>query len=122
VHADNLKTIVFVFLSLSVADVFNTVFRQVFVNGNIDTTNTTDVSSTTQVANGSDSNPNTTDSQWYAIDDILRQRKRKGKTEFLVKWAGTDETTWVERKNLSEAALQYFYSNRPNRKRRRRHH
>jgi hypothetical protein len=56
-------------------------------------------------------------SEWFEIDRVLRQRKNKSRMQYLVKWKGNETNTWVDRKNLSDAALQHFLMHRKQRKR-----
>ena len=48
------------------------------------------------------------------VAEILKQRKRKGVTEFLVRWKGysEDDNTWEPERNLktAEAAIAAFKS------------
>ena len=59
-------------------------------------------------------------SSWHSIDAVLKRRRYRGKEQFQVVWQGTGEKTWLERKNLTPAAIQSYFKNHP--RRRRRHH
>ena len=58
---------------------------------------------------------------WYTIRRILKEQRRKGKDFYLVEWE-TDpvSTSWVEGKDVTDYALQTFFSSRPQRRKRRR--
>ena len=43
--------------------------------------------------------------EWCAIDKILRQRKPKGGVQYLVKWEGSDQNSWVKRADVSDFAV-----------------
>lgn len=58
------------------------------------------------------------ENEWYDIEKIFKRRKHSGRDEFLVQWKGTEDTSWVKRKDLTPSAFQQFYADR---KRRRRH-
>lgn len=104
-----LKTIQFVHDSLLSADTFTTVLRNLLVDSSNDQPS---------ITNKTENNKPAT-SEWYEIDHIIKRQKRAGKDMFLVKWKGTDDESWVRRKDLSPAALQHFYANHPKRRRRR---
>ena len=56
--------------------------------------------------------------EWCAIDKILRQRKHRGRVQYLVKWEGSDQNSWVKQADLSDFAVQAFLAERKrNRKR-----
>jgi hypothetical protein len=56
--------------------------------------------------------------EWCAIDKILKQRKHKGGMQYLVKWEGSDQNSWVKRADVSDFAVQAFLAERKrNRKR-----
>lgn len=125
----SIRKIEFVVLSMDFADIISTVFRQTILPAL--TTNqlvspTNDLL-TSQVDTNADNLGNpavpTTgkNDEWLAIEEILRHQKRRSKDFYLVKWKDTAVPSWVERKDVSEGALQHFYANRKKRKRRRRY-
>ena len=56
--------------------------------------------------------------EWWAIDKILKQRKHKGKVQYLVKWEGSDQNSWVKRADVSDFAVQAFLAERKRNKKR----
>jgi hypothetical protein len=62
-----------------------------------------------------------TDNVWYEVKRILKTKRQRGKDLYLVEWADSPTNSWVERKDLTDYALQAFYASRPPRRRRRRH-
>ena len=57
---------------------------------------------------------------WYEVKRILKTKRKNGKDFYLVEWADSTTNTWVERKDLTDYAVQAFYASRPTRRRRRR--
>jgi hypothetical protein len=82
--------------SLLAGDVLAAVFRNMIV---VSPTQTK-VDDTTQ----SKSTPSSND-QWYKIDAVLKRRKKKDGDLYLVKWKGSNKTSWVPRRDLSDAAI-----------------
>ena len=137
-----LRRVTFVTLSLTLADVLSTVLRTV-VGSNTRENETdfqtaskpcdplVDPPNSTQISQQPNSTPQTeqtidpksnpvVDSQWFAIERILKRQLRKGKPWFLVKWQDYDETSWVPRADVTDAAIQEFYSRQPARTHKRR--
>jgi hypothetical protein len=77
-------------------------------------TSISDVTSADQPAGG----PNTNTSDWYPIETVLRHERTKVQDMYLVKWKGQDSTSWIVRKDLSEATLRLFLATRRHRYRR----
>ena len=61
-----------------------------------------------------------TDQEWYEVKRVLKTKRPRGKDLYLVEWADSPINSWVERKDLTDYALQAFYASRPPRRRRRR--
>jgi hypothetical protein len=95
---------------LLAADVLTAVFRNMLV---VSTTQT-EAEDTTQLKSTSSS-----EDQWYEIDAVLKRRKTKGGYLFLVKWKGSDQTSWVPRRDLTDAAIAQYISEHPPRRRHR---
>ena len=142
----SLKRIYFVNLTLSVADTMSAVFRELLQVPQVDADQSgrsedtlveppsTDGSQATDGVRQSDgASPDTADtltnapqvpimpgpSSWYPIEAIINHRQKGRRMEYLVKWQGSDETTWVDRKDVTDFAVQQFYANRGARRRRR---
>jgi O-acetyl-ADP-ribose deacetylase (regulator of RNase III) len=95
---------------LLAGDVLSAVFRNMLVASPMPaiTDDTTQQTST----------PSSND-QWYEIDAVLKRRKRRDGDLYLVKWKGTNETTWVPRRDITVAAIAQYISEHPRRHRRR---
>jgi len=135
VTSRQLKHIEFINLTLSMADITSVVFREVFqtINRHQDTNETackstemtldaTGPSPTTDMSATQTTQPLQTDEVWYPIDKVLKHKRVRSKDFYLVKWPDSAEETWVERKDVTIFALQEFYRNRPQRRRRRARH
>jgi len=61
-----------------------------------------------------------TDNEWYTVKRVLKTKRLRGKDFYLVEWEDSPINSWVERKDLTDYALQVFYASRPPRRRRRR--
>ena len=61
-----------------------------------------------------------TDQEWYEVKRVIKTKRSRGKDLYLVEWADSPTNSWVERKDLTDYALQAFYASRPPRPRRRR--
>jgi O-acetyl-ADP-ribose deacetylase (regulator of RNase III) len=96
--------------SLLAGDVLSAVFRNMLVASptQAKTDDTTQITST----------PSSND-QWYEIDAVLKRRKRRDGDLYLVKWKGTDETSWVPRRDITDAAIAQYISDHQRRHRRR---
>ena len=111
-----LRRIEFVANRILEADVFATVFREILTiseerkNDEID-----------NLSPGVNLPISDTNSQgdWHTIERILRHRKRKGGDEYLVKWEETGTTSWVKRRDVTDAALQEYYNSRKQRRKKR---
>jgi hypothetical protein len=114
-----LRSITFSTLTLSVVDILNVVFRQV-LQDNTQVQMETHVQQETQQPNSQTTQQEASGTQWYPTKCILKHQKRKNKHWYLVHWEGTDEKSWVERQNVSEAALRQFNATHKSTKRRRR--
>jgi O-acetyl-ADP-ribose deacetylase (regulator of RNase III) len=97
--------------SLLAADVLTAVFRNMLVASPVQTK----TEDTTQLK----STPSSQD-QWYEIDAVLKRRKKKDGDLFLVKWKGSNETSWVPRRDLTDAAIAQYISEHPRRRHKRR--
>jgi len=60
------------------------------------------------------------DNVWYEVKRILKTKRQRGKDLCVVEWADSLTNSWVERKDLTDYALQAFYASRPPRRRHRR--
>ena len=60
------------------------------------------------------------DNEWYEVKRVLRTKRLGGKDLYLVEWADSPEHSCVERKDLTDYALQAFYASLPPRRGRRR--
>jgi transposase InsO family protein len=58
--------------------------------------------------------------QWHAIKEVLKRRKIRNKVMYLVRWEEDDSTSWVPRKDLTDAAIQSFLANQSLKKKTRR--
>ena len=56
-----------------------------------------------------------TTGDWYAVE----QRMYKGRRQYFVRWKQTEDTDWIERKDLTDAAVSHFLATRKRRRRRR---
>ena len=147
----DLVKIEFVCLDLSVADTMNTVFRQGLpppsttvsdlcegedvdepigddypAVENIPTTPAPEIEVSdppSDIVTGENVTPTdaNTDNVWYEVKRILKTKRQRGKDLYLVEWADSPTNSWVERKDLTDYALQAFYASRQPRRRRRRH-
>jgi O-acetyl-ADP-ribose deacetylase (regulator of RNase III)/transposase InsO family protein len=114
-----LRVITFFTLTLAVADILNVVFRQVFQD-NIQVQMEEHAEPQAEQPNLQNTQQETSGTQWYPIKSILKHQKRRNKHWYLVQWEGTDEKSWVERQDVSEAALKQFDATHKPTKRRRR--
>ena len=123
-----LTRVKFVCNSLLQADVLNTVCRkligshhdniQQLIVSTPDTPQT--ITDGPMVINApTDQNANNYTNTWHTVKEVLRRRRHKGRMQYLVRWAETDGTDWVDRRDLSDAALQHFVATRKRRKRKR---
>ena len=116
--SESLSLIELVAINTVQADIYATVLREVLTEGTVPK-----IDDDKNLEPGIDlpiSEANADSNDWYAIDRILKHRKRRSKDEYLVKWLETGATSWVRRENVSDGAIQEFYRNRkPQRKRRR---
>jgi hypothetical protein len=105
--------------SLLLADTFTSVFNRIVTIDENNTPTTVEQSgeSVELPQNAGSSEP----SEWHEIECVLKRQKRSGKDMFLVRWKATKEETWVQRKDVSPAALQHFDATHPKRRRRRAH-
>lgn len=113
----SLRMIKFVMLTLSTADVFAAVCRELFSGTStepVETGGTLPLSADTQV-----SPPPPINEQWHEIDHIVRHRKHKGRDQYLVQWRSDSSKSWIDRADVTDAALQHFYATRRTRRRRR---
>ena len=49
---------------------------------------------------------------WYEVKRILKTKRKNGKDFYLVEWADSTTNTWVERKDLTDYAVQAFCASR----------
>ena len=103
-----LRTVDFVCASLLAGDVLASVFRHMLQAESSSTDqqpdDRTDVQSVPTTPQSAD---------WYEIDAVLKRRKQNNRDLFLVKWKGTEETSWVKRSDLSPAAIQQYIKTHP---------
>jgi len=137
----DLQEIEFVCLDLAIADILNVVFRQEFATPISGSTNAAepDVNDTltaderptvidTQpapvvadalidpaVVLPPDSNPTSVGdaNEWHDIKQIVSHQRRQGRDYYLVDWVASPIKSWVQRKDLTDYALQRFYATRP---------
>jgi O-acetyl-ADP-ribose deacetylase (regulator of RNase III) len=108
----SLRTIKFVALSLTAADALTAAFRLAIQESSPDTSGANDATTPPDT---------TTNDGWYSIERILRHRKHKGRSQYLVKWAQSDaQPSWVDHADVTDNALTQFYANQSLRRRRRR--
>jgi transposase InsO family protein len=112
----SLRTIEFYCSSILAADVLASVFRTLFIAQSTTQLHDTPVPDDSTPPPPSHIHPSST---WHEIESVLQRRKQGSRELFLVKWKGTDETSWVKRQDLSPAALQQFIITHPRRRRRR---
>jgi O-acetyl-ADP-ribose deacetylase (regulator of RNase III) len=120
--ASNLRLIVFVSPMLYIADVFATVFR-LLLGQRDDVRPSVDISVPPSHGDPSSSPPAQlpgSSSNWYPIEAILKHKRSRNQTLYLVKWKDTDKTSWVKRRDLTDAAIQAYYASKPQTRRRRR--
>ena len=81
-----------------------------------------DSPSNTEIVAGNTEAPTeaNTDQEWYEVKRVLKTKRSRGKDLYLVEWADSPINSWVERKDLTDYALQAFYASRSPRRRRRR--
>ena len=65
-----------------------------------------------------DTSPQASTDEWCPIDKILQMRKRNGQTQYLVKWEGSDQNSWVKRADVTDFAVQAFLKERKHNKKR----
>ena len=46
----------------------------------------------------------------YYVEDILRIRKRGGRTEYEIKWEGYDDPTWEPERHIPSHLIEEFSS------------
>ena len=73
---------------------------------------------TTDSPDAVDTSPQASTDEWCPIDKILQMRKRNGQTQYLVKWEGSDQNSWVKRADVSDFAVQAFLKERKHNKKR----
>jgi hypothetical protein len=122
--SSQMKCIQFVNLCITDADVLCVVLRQALSQVQQETTEETpdELSQAPETANADDAEAPvpTQASQWMPIKGLLKHRRQKGKDFFLVAWEGSDQKDWMEKKIITDAALQDFYEkHKPQTKRRR---
>ena len=131
--ADQHQTIEILCNSVLEADIFTTVFKQILRDDSI-ISQTAETSTPNDGANRPSqieavptNNIPTADThlpskaqEWYEIDCVLKRRKQAGGDRFLVKWKDSGEQSWVKRQDLSPAAIQHFYAQHHQRRKRRR--
>lgn len=61
--------------------------------------------------------PTAMNMEWHAIKEILKRRKFKGKVQYLVSWESDNSQSWVNRGDLTDAAVQHFIAKNGRRKR-----
>ena len=111
-HPGSLREIKFVVLSLTMADALTASFRLAWQ------ATATNTAADDNPPNETVTNPS---EEWFAIDRILRQRKRNGRSQYLVRWSEpTCSPSWVDFSDITDAALAQFYANKTTRRRRRR--
>jgi O-acetyl-ADP-ribose deacetylase (regulator of RNase III) len=123
----SLRQVEFIMLSLTLADTMSAVCREVLPDVQVinqDATpaadNAADVAAPSEVCEpcqAAEPEAERTD-EWFTIDRLLRHRRQRGKDWYLVKWVDYETPSWIERSNITDAALQHFYANRKRRKRR----
>jgi hypothetical protein len=114
-----LSSVEFVKGIMVVADVFATVFNEI-LGSKVEGPQVKETRGDTELTSMEPA-PNKPTTEWHEIDCVLKWQKKKGGDMFLVRWKATKEETWVKRKDLSPAALQQFYANKPRRRRRKAH-
>jgi O-acetyl-ADP-ribose deacetylase (regulator of RNase III) len=110
-NARSLDTIEFVCMSVLAADVLTTVFNHVISASQPSTTSQTQTDENT-----TQSSPTPTGEQpsgWFEIEAVLKRRRQRHGDEYLVKWKGSQECSWVSRRDLSPAALQQYIRDHP---------
>ena len=61
------------------------------------------------------------DTEWHTVKEVIKRRKFRGKIQFLVRWESDNTQTWVDRRDITDAAIQQFIAQRNQKRRRRRH-
>ena len=119
----SLKTVKFVALSLTVADIAVTIFRSLLSTDGSSTPNVTEDTSEQPISQQTDAAPAPVTSpadDWHPIEKLLRHRRFKGREQFLVKWQAQTPDTWLDRADISDPAIQHYYATRLPKRRRRR--
>jgi O-acetyl-ADP-ribose deacetylase (regulator of RNase III) len=114
---ESLRLIKFVMLTLSTADVFAAVCREILTGKSSEPPESNETSPSAADAQ-TPSSP-TASEDWHEIDHIVRHRKYKGRDQYLVQWRSDSSKSWIDRADVSDAALQHFYATRRTRRRRR---
>ncbi|XP_061170453.1 chromobox protein homolog 3-like [Saccostrea echinata] len=45
---------------------------------------------------------------FYYVDEILSERKKNGKSEFLIKWEGYEDPMWEPERNIPTHLIEEF--------------
>jgi O-acetyl-ADP-ribose deacetylase (regulator of RNase III) len=123
----SLRQIEFIMLSLTLADTVSTVCREKLASTpiiDLEVLPTADILTDVVPPDDAVINNPTAETvtartgEWFAIDRLLRHRRQRGKDLYLVKWMDSEIPSWIERSNITDAALQHFYANRKRRRRR----
>jgi transposase InsO family protein len=61
-------------------------------------------------------------STWHSVKAVLKKRNHRGKVQFLVQWQEDDSKSWVNRADLTDAAVQLFLTQRGHKRKHRSKH
>ena len=59
-------------------------------------------------------------SEWHTVREVVKKRIYRGKVQFRVIWEEDGSQSWVDRKDLTDAAVQQFLARQNRRKKRKR--
>ena len=120
--SNNLKRVDFVCNSFMQADVLRTVcnhligkqvtFQQELANA--DATGQVDQTETVELQAGVPFTEK--QNEWFGVKDVLKRRKNRSRNQYLVVWEDNSQS-WVDRKDLSDKAIEHFVATHRFRKR-----
>ena len=130
-------------LTMAIADIETIVFREVFRHITDSTSDTNEsveqpADETVRADAGESCDPSTDEShgveltgtkatqpspaaadEWFTIDKIVKHKRVRSKDWYLVQWADNDSQSWIQRKDISDCAIQEYYKTRSRKKRKR---
>ena len=112
----------FVCNSLLQADVLTVVCRKLLTSTVTDSTatDTTPIVADQTADSGGGITSVPADTTWYTVRQVLKRRRKKGKWQYMVEWDEDGSHSWVDRNDLSDAAVQSFVAKQKHKRRTRR--